>query len=600
VNNLNKQIQQVTERIRERSQKSRSAYLTICEENFGYAPKRAHLSCGNLAHAFAGCGATDKELLAEGLVPNLGIITAYNDMLSAHKTYETYPEKIREFANEFKGTAQVAGATPAMCDGVTQGQPGMDLSLLSRDIIALAAGIGLSHDMFDGAISLGICDKIVPGLLIGNLSFGHLPTIFMPGGPMHSGISNDEKAKIRQDFAEGKIDRNALLKGESDSYHSPGTCTFYGTANSNQMLMEIMGMQLPGSSFVNPDTAMRTGLNREAVQTLINNVKIKDINRSVGYIIDEKAIVNGVIGLLATGGSTNHTLHLIAIAKAAGIKLTWQDFSDLASVIPLITRIYPNGPADVNHFHAAGGMAFVIYTLLENGLLHEDVNTILGKGLRNYTKDPKLDEKNINYVDGPVQSLNEKIIRSAQSPFDKTGGLKVLIGNIGTAIIKTSAVDPSHHTVEAQAIVFDDQDDLIKQFKADALNRDFIAVLPFQGPKYKGMPELHKLTPTLTILQKRGYKVGLITDGRMSGASGKIPAAIHVSPEACEGGLIGKIETGDLLKLNADEGTLECLDQEVSNRAIRKLDYQNNSHGRSLFNNLRNIVGSSEEGAGIL
>jgi len=335
VNKLNKHIQQVTERIRERSQKSRAAYLTICEENFGHAPKRAHLSCGNLAHAFAGCGATDKKLLAEGLVPNLGIITAYNDMLSAHKTYETYPKIIREFANEFKGTAQVAGATPAMCDGVTQGQPGMDLSLLSRDIIALSAGIGLSHDMFDGAISLGICDKIVPGLLIGNLSFGHLPTIFMPGGPMHSGISNDEKAKIRQDFAEGKIDRSALLKGESDSYHSPGTCTFYGTANSNQMLMEIMGMQLPGSSFVNPDTAMRTGLNREAVQTLINNVKIKDINRSVGYIIDEKAIVNGVIGLLATGGSTNHTLHLIAIAKAAGIKLTWQDFSDLASVIPL-------------------------------------------------------------------------------------------------------------------------------------------------------------------------------------------------------------------------------------------------------------------------
>jgi len=600
VSKLNQNIERVTDRIRERSGELRSRYLEKCEGNFNRSVSRAHLSCGNLAHGFAACGVDDKKRLSEGIEPNIGIITAYNDMLSAHKTYEDYPKRIRGYANEFEGTAQVAGATPAMCDGVTQGQPGMDLSLLSRDVIALSTAIGLSHDMFDGAVSLGICDKIVPGLLIGNLSFGHLPTVFMPGGPMHTGITNDEKARIRQDYAEGKIDRSELLKGESDSYHSPGTCTFYGTANSNQMLMEIMGLQLPGSSFVNPDTPMRSALNREAVKILIENIRTKDIKRSVGFIIDAKAIVNGVVGLLATGGSTNHTLHLLAIAKAAGIKLIWDDFSELAEVVPLITRIYPNGPADVNHFHASGGMPYVIYTLLENGLLHEDVNTILGSGLRKFTMEPKLINDQIVYKEGPKESLNSKVIRSAEEPFDSAGGLKVLKGNLGTAIIKTSAVDPEHRSVEAKAIVFDDQDDLINRFKAGELDQDFIAILPFQGPRQKGMPELHKLTPTLTVLQKRGFKVGLITDGRMSGASGKVPAAIHVSPEACDGGVIGKLRDGDRIRLNATEGLLECLEDRIEKRPMRTSDIYNDSHGRGLFENLRKIVGKSEDGAGIL
>lgn len=592
-------IAKVTDRIRSRSSETRSAYIERCNKNFDQSIRRAHLSCGNLAHGFAACGATDKEFLSAGEEPNLGIITAYNDMLSAHKTYEDYPKRIRTYANEFSSTAQVAGATPAMCDGVTQGQPGMDLSLLSRDIIALSTAIGLSHDMFDGVINLGICDKIVPGLLIGNLSFGHLPSVFMPGGPMTSGISNSEKAKIRQDFAEGKIGREELLKGESDSYHSPGTCTFYGTANSNQMLMEIMGLQLPGSSFVNPGTPMREALDREAVKVLVKNIRTKEINRSVGFILDEKVIVNGVVGLLATGGSTNHTLHLVAIARAAGIKLTWDDFSDLAEEIPLITRIYPNGLADVNQFHASGGMSYVIHTLRENGMLHDDVNTILGPGLRKYTMEPKLINGNVVYKSGPDQSLNTKIIRPVNEPFDPKGGLKVLKGNLGIAVVKTSAVEQENRRVEAEAIVFADQDELIQRFKDGELDRDFIAVLPFQGPKQKGMPELHKLTPTLTVLQKRGYRVGLVTDGRMSGASGKVPAAIHVSPEACDGGAIGKIQDGDVIQLDAEKGVLECVEN-IENRPSREVIANEESHGRDLFQNLRKIVGKSEDGAGIL
>ena len=597
---INKKIQEITDRIIERSKSERDSYLESVAFNFKNSRSRNQMSCGNLAHAFAGCGTSDKKIISEGIEPNIGIISAYNDMLSAHKPYEHYPEEIRLYANEMNATVQVAGGTPAMCDGVTQGQPGMDLSLLSRDIIALSAAIGLSHDMFDGVMNLGICDKIVPGLLIGNLSFGHLHSMFIPGGPMPTGISNEEKGRIRQEFAEGKIGREELLKGESDSYHSPGTCTFYGTANSNQMLMEIMGLQLPGSSFVNPDTIMRRALNKEAVRLLLNNIRTKDESRTIGRIIDEKCIVNGIIGLLATGGSTNHTLHLVAIAKAAGISINWQDFSDLSEVIPSITKVYPNGAADVNHFHAAGGMAYVTKTLLEEGLLHEDVNTIMGRGLTLYTKEPKLVSGAIKYEAGPKASLNDSIIRAAGNPFQATGGLKVLKGNIGISVIKTSAVDPIHYFVEADAIVFDDQDDLITAFQAGELDKDFIAVIPFQGPKHKGMPELHKLTPSLTILQKRGFKVALITDGRMSGASGKVPAAIHVSPEASTGGVIGKIKTGDRITIDAKNGVFNCLEKGIENRPNRTVQYNDMSHGRQLFKNLRGLISGSEEGAGIL
>ncbi len=597
---INKKIQEITDRIIERSKESRASYLQMIRTNFDSGVKRNKLSCGNLAHGFAGCDSGDKSLISEGVQPNLGIITAYNDMLSAHKPYETYPHELRNYANELNASIQVAGATPAMCDGVTQGQAGMDLSLMSRDVIALSTAIGLSHDMFDGVVNLGICDKIVPGLMIGNLSFGHLPAVFLPGGPMESGITNDEKARIRRDFAEGKIGRAELLKGESDSYHSPGTCTFYGTANSNQMLMEIMGLQLPGSSFVNPDTEMRRALNKEGIRTILNNIRSKNPAFSIGEMVNEKTMVNGIIGLLATGGSTNLTIHLIAIAKAAGIKITWDDFSDLSDIIPLIARVYPNGPADVNHFHAAGGMAFLITTLLENNLLHEDVTTILGKGMHQYTREPKLIDGAITYSEGPKNSGNTAIIRPASDPFNASGGLKVLKGNFGTSIIKTSAVSSEFHIIEEEAIVFQDQEELMAEFKADRLNKNFIAVLPFQGPRQKGMPELHNLTPSLTILQKRGFNVALVTDGRMSGASGKVPAAIHVSPEAALGGAIGKIKTGDRIRLDAVEGTLTCLSSDLSDRPTRSVEYHDHSHGRTLFKNLRNLISDSETGAGFL
>lgn len=596
---INRKIEEITDRIRSRSEKERSNYLKKIESNFKPLSYRSELSCGNLAHGFAGCGEKDKNTIAEGKLPNLGLVTAYNDMLSAHKTYEDYPKLLRKFANECNATLQVAGATPAMCDGVTQGKEGMDLSLLSRDVIAFSTAIALSHDMFDGSMNLGICDKIVPGLMIGNLSFGHLPGIFVPGGPMESGIPNEEKARIRQLFAEGKIGREELLKGESDSYHSPGTCTFYGTANSNQMLMEIMGLQLPGSSFVNPGTDLRNALNKEAVSTLVNNINQKSLERTIGFLVNEKTIVNGIIGLLATGGSTNHTLHLPAIAKAAGIIIDWDDFSELSEIVPLLCRIYPNGAADVNHFHASGGMGYLIRTLLENGLLHEDVMTVKGKGLDSYTKEPKIINGELEFVDGSEQSLNESILRSVKNPFSPTGGLKVLKGNIGTSVIKTSAVDPENLMVEAEAIVFDDQDDLIMAFKNDELNKDFIAVIPFQGPRHKGMPELHKLTPSLTILMKRGYKVGLITDGRMSGASGKVPSAIHLYPEASEGGNISKIQTGDLIRLDVENGVVECLEKEFDKRATRTVPYVHESHGRELFTKLRTLISSSESGASL-
>ena len=598
---MNSSITKVTERIKERSKSSREKYLSDMAKSHQEGVSRQGMSCGNLAHASAGCGTHEKNELHGDTTPNIGIITAYNDMLSAHKPFEHFPQQIRDFAIKHKAVAQVAGAVPAMCDGVTQGQPGMELSLFSRDVVAMSTAVGLSHNLFDAVLCLGICDKIVPGLLIGSLRFGHLPTIFVPGGPMHSGISNDEKSQIRQAFAEGKIGREELLKGESDSYHSPGTCTFYGTANSNQMLMEIMGLQLPGSSFVNPNTELRSLLTEEAVKVAATNSKL-GLDRSLMHIITEESIVNGIIGLLATGGSTNHTIHLIAIARAAGIIINWDDMSDLSDVIPLITRMYPNGAADVNHFHAAGGMSYVISTLLEHGLLHENVTTIIGSGLHRYTQEPKIDTNRLIWVDGPKESLNKSIIRSASEPFSIDGGIKILQGNLGRAVIKTAAVESDHRKIEAPAIVFLEQQDLIDAFKKDELNKDFIAVLPFQGPKQNGMPELHQLTPTLTILQKRGYKVALVTDGRMSGASGKVPSAIHLCPEAKDGGMIAKIRTGDLIHLDAIKGELSCPNfEEISLRECMIKDGDNTfGYGRELFGNFRSIVSASEEGASVL
>lgn len=593
-------IAEITDRIVERSSTTRKAYLEQIDAAFLTGVHRSTLNCGNLAHGFAACNQHDKDALAADIVPNLGIITAYNDMLSAHQVYEDYPKAIKQYANEFGAVAQVAGGVPAMCDGVTQGQPGMELSLYSRDVIALSSAIGLTHNMFDAALYLGICDKIVPGLLMSALRFGHLPAVFMPGGPMPSGISNEEKSQIRQAFAEGKIGRAELLKGESDSYHSPGTCTFYGTANSNQMLMEIMGLHLPGSSFVNPNTQLRDLLNKEAVKVATQNVRLGK-ERSLAYLFDEKTVVNGIIGLLATGGSTNHTIHLIAIARAAGILINWDDMSDLSAIVPLITRMYPNGAADVNHFHAAGGMGFVIRTLLDNNLLHEDVQTIIGKGMRAYTQEPKIQDGKLVWQEGAAQSLNLSIIRPASEPFTTDGGIKLLKGNLGRAVIKTAAVAPEHRIVEAPAIVFYEQADLIAAFKRGELDKDFIAVVPFQGPKFNGMPELHSLTPTLTILQKKGFKVGLVTDGRMSGASGKVPAAIHLTPEAYDGGLISKIQTGDLIRLDSENGVIEVLNATVvSHRTAIQKDNSQFQFGRELFAKLRAGVSMSEEGASFI
>ena len=593
-------IAQITERIVQRSNTTRKAYLAQTEAAYLGGVHRSTLNCGNLAHGFAACNQHDKTALAADIVPNLGIITAYNDMLSAHQVYEDYPKAIKQYANEFGAVAQVAGGVPAMCDGVTQGQPGMELSLYSRDVIALSSAIGLTHNMFDAALYLGICDKIVPGLLMSALRFGHLPAVFIPGGPMPSGISNEEKSQIRQAYAEGKIGREELLKGESDSYHSPGTCTFYGTANSNQMLMEIMGLHLPGSSFVNPNTQLRDLLNKEAVKVAIQNVRLGK-EGSLANLFDEKTVVNGIIGLLATGGSTNHTIHLIAIARAAGIIINWDDMSDLSAIVPLITRMYPNGAADVNHFHAAGGMGFVIRTLLDSNLLHEDVQTIIGKGMRAYTQEPKIQNGTLVWQEGATQSLNLSVIRPASEPFTADGGIKLLKGNLGRAVIKTAAVAPEHRVVEAPAIVFYEQADLIAAFKRGELDKDFIAVVPFQGPKFNGMPELHSLTPTLTILQKKGYKVGLVTDGRMSGASGKVPAAIHLTPEAYDGGLISKIQTGDLIRLDSEHGIIEVLnDAVVAQRAAIQKDNSQFHFGRELFTKLRAGVSMSEEGASFI
>ncbi len=598
---LHARIQTVTERIRKRSQATRSAYLARLDAAVARGPKRRHLSCTNLAHGFAACPASDKAALRAGAQPNIAIVSSYNDMLSAHQPLERFPELIKAAAREAGAVAQFAGGVPAMCDGVTQGQPGMELSLFSRDVIAMGTAVALSHDMFDAALCLGVCDKIVPGLLIGALHYGHLPTVFVPGGPMSSGLPNDEKARVRNLYEQGLVDRDALLETESKSYHGPGTCTFYGTANSNQMLMEVMGLHLPGSAFVHPNTELRDALTAAAAKRAAAITALGDEFIPVGRVIDERAVVNGIVGLLATGGSTNHTMHLVAIARAAGIRIDWNDFSDLSDVVPLLARVYPNGKADVNHFHAAGGMGYLIRELLDAGLLHEDVLTVAGQGLRRYADEPWLDAGRLAWREAPGTSGDDTVLRPAAAPFSADGGLKLLTGNLGRSVIKVSAVKSEHRVVEAPVQVFDDQDAVVAAFKAGELDRDVVVVVRFQGPRANGMPELHKLTPALSVLQERGFSVALLTDGRMSGASGKVPAAIHVTPEALAGGPIAKLRDGDRVRLDAEAGTLEALVDpgEWGAREAVRADLSRNAHGfgRELFTGFRRLAASAEEGA---
>ena len=591
----------ITQRIIERSRPTRAAYLDrIRAAHHAGRLERSQLGCTNLAHAFAAAPHAVKIELQQEKTPNLGIVSAYNDMVSAHQPLQIFPTWIKEEALKHGATAQFAGGTPAMCDGITQGYTGMELSLFSRDVIAMSTAVALSHQMFDAALYLGVCDKIVPGLLIGALSFGHLPAIFVPAGPMTSGISNDEKAKTRQLFAEGKVGRDALLESEMASYHSPGTCTFYGTANSNQMMMEMMGLHMPNTAFVNPNTPMREALTRAAAAHIATAVRHNTI-LPVGEMVSEKSIVNAIVGLMATGGSTNHTMHVVAFARAAGIIVNWDDFNEISDIIPLLTRVYPNGKADVNHFAAAGGLAFVIRELLDAGLMHEDVDTVVGHGMRAYTKEPFMIEGKLEWRDAAAQSGDDNVIRTAANPFSADGGLRLMKGNIGRSVIKVSAVAPDHRVIEAPAIVFDDQRDVLAAFDRGELERDFIAVVRFQGPRANGMPELHKLTPQLSILQSRGFKVALVTDGRMSGASGKVPAAIHMSPEALLGGAIGKIRTGDLIRFDAEKGELDVLINEAEwlAREHAHADLRKNAHGtgRELFAGFRSLSSSAETGA---
>ena len=601
---IHARVAEVTQRIVARSHDARSRYLDRLEAAADQAKTpRAKLGCANQAHAFAAAPANDKARLAVGRTPNLGIVTAYNDMLSAHQPYETYPEMIRRAARAAGATAQVAGGVPAMCDGVTQGEAGMELSLFSRDVIALATAVALSHQTFDAAVYLGICDKIVPGLVIGALSFGHLPAVFVPAGPMTSGISNTEKSHIRQLYAERKVGRDELLKSEMGAYHGPGTCTFYGTANTNQMLMEIMGLHLPGAAFINPGTKLRDALTEEAARRALSLTASGNGYTPIGRMLDERVFVNGIVGLHATGGSTNHTIHLIAMANAAGVTLTWDDFSQLAEVTPLLARVYPNGKADVNHFHAAGGMAFLIRELLDGGLLHDDVATVAGD-LRAYATEPFLEEDGgVVWRDIPAQSADSNVLRGMLSPFDSSGGLRVLHGDLGNAVIKLSAVHPERHVVEAPAIVFHSQEQLQDAFKAGELDRDFIAVVRFQGPKANGMPELHKLMPPLGVLQDRGFKVALVTDGRLSGASGKVPAAIHVTPEAVNGGGIAKVIDGDIIRVDGDAGKLSVLvsPEEWASRPLAQADLSANAFGcgRDLFAMFRANVSGADTGAAV-
>ena len=595
---LNPTIARVTERIIKRSEDTRSAYLERMKALGDQGPRRAHLTCGNQAHAYAAMGSDQATLMAERQ-PNLGIVTAYNDMLSAHQPFQRFPELIKDAAREYGATAQVAGGVPAMCDGVTQGQMGMELSLFSRDVIAMAAGIALSHNTFDAAIYLGVCDKIVPGLVMATGTFGFLPSIFLPAGPMPSGLPNDEKAKVRQQFAKGEVGRDELMRAEMASYHSPGTCTFYGTANSNQMLMEFMGLHLPGASFVQPNTDLRDALTREGTKRISEITALGDRYTPAYQVLSERAFVNGIVGLMATGGSTNLVLHLPAMARAAGIMLEIEDFDEISSVTPLMAKVYPNGLADVNHFHAAGGLGYMINDLLDAGLLHNDVTTVMGQGLDAYRQEPKLTENGITFVQGTTESQNDKILRPSSDPFQKTGGLKQLSGNLGTGMIKISAVAPERHVIEAPVRVFHDQESVKNAFKAGEFTDDTIVVVRFQGPRSNGMPELHGLTPTLAVLQDRGLKVALVTDGRMSGASGKVPAAIHMSPEAALGGPLAKLIDGDVVQLDATNGTLTVLADDFDARPVATMDLSQNSAGlgRELFEVFRENVGLATNGA---
>ena len=598
---LNPIIQNVTDKIQKRSEVSRESYINRMNAARKDGPKRAHLTCGNQAHAYAPV-VEDQERLIEGIGGNIGIINAYNDMLSAHQPFQKYPDIIKKVARLSGGTAQVAAGVPSMCDGITQGQTGMELSLFSRDAIAMSAAIGLSHNVFDTTIYLGVCDKIVPGMVISAATFGHLPAIFLPAGPMPTGQSNDEKAKIRQDFAEGKADRSDLMAAEMASYHGPGTCTFYGTANSNQMLMEFMGLHLPGASFVPPNSDLRNALNIQGIKQVLANTVLGETYFPTSEILNEKAWVNGIVGLMATGGSTNLVLHIPAMARAAGVILVPQDFVDISAIVPLLAKVYPNGLADVNHFHAAGGLPYLIMQLLDAGLLHEDVKTIMGPGLRHFGHQAVLADGKVGYSKAPKKSLNQKILRPVDDPFQISGGLQNLTGNLGMAVIKISAVAEDRRFIEAPAAVFHSQDAVKKAFQSDALNRDVIVVLRYQGPSANGMPELHNLTPFLAIIQDRGFKVALVTDGRMSGASGKVPAAIHLSPEAAAGGPIAQIQDGDMLRLNAVTGTLETLAENWQDRHIIHPELSENEEGmgRELFSMFRRTAGPASQGAGVV
>ena len=599
---LNTRLDLVTQRIIERSRASRGLYLQSVAAQRKAGTQRAGMGCANMAHTTAALSASDKLKIHAERAPHVGIVTAYNDMLSAHQPFEHYPELLRSATRRMGASAQVAGGVPAMCDGITQGESGMELSLFSRDVIALSTAVALSHKVFDAALILGVCDKIVPGLFMGAVQFGHLSTIFVPAGPMTSGLSNDAKAKVRQQYAQGLVGREALLESEAQAYHSPGTCTFYGTANSNQMLMEIMGLHLPGSSFVNPGTELRQALTEAALARALSNTgRTGQPAVCMADIVSERSVVNGIVGLLATGGSTNHTIHLVAMARAAGVLIDWDDFAELSAVVPLLARVYPNGSADVNHFHAAGGMGFLMRELMNNGLLHTEVTTVMGQGLQAYTQEPWLDQGVLAWREVPSISADTSVLRPVSEPFSADGGLRLLQGNLGRSVVKVSAVKPEHRVVRAPAVVVSDQQDLLALFNAGALERDFVAVVRYQGPRANGMPELHKLTPPLAVLQDKGFKVALVTDGRMSGASGKVPAAIHLSPEALADGPIARVQDGDMITLDCERGLLHVEVDEATwaARAVRHPDLSHNAHGtgRELFGMFRQHASTAETGA---
>ncbi|WP_337264401.1 MULTISPECIES: phosphogluconate dehydratase [unclassified Serratia (in: enterobacteria)] len=598
---INHTLSRITQRIIERSTPSRTAYLARIAAARSQTVHRSQLACGNLAHGFAACQSSDKAALKNMVRSDIAIITAYNDMLSAHQPYENYPQRLKQALHSVGAVGQVAGGVPAMCDGVTQGQDGMELSLMSRDVIAMSAAIGLAHNMFDGALFLGICDKIVPGLVMSALSFGHLPAVFVPAGPMSSGLPNKEKVRVRQLYAEGKADRHALLEAEAASYHGIGTCTFYGTANTNQMVMEVMGLHLPGASFVHPDTPLRDALTDAAARQVTRLTETSGHYLPIGQLVDEKVVVNGMVALLATGGSTNLTMHMVAMARAAGIIINWDDFSELSDAVPLLCRIYPNGPADINQFQAAGGVQLVVRELLKHGLLHQDVHTVAGFGLERYTQEPWLDNGQLAWRDGAQSSLDNNVIASVAAPFEPHGGTKVLSGNLGRAVMKTSAVPADNQIIEAPALVFESQHDIVPAFEAGKLNQDCVVVVRFQGPQANGMPELHKLMPPLGVLMDRGFKVALVTDGRLSGASGKVPAAIHVTPEASTGGMLAKIQNGDLIRVNGRTGELQLLVDaaELAQRTAYQpeLGAGHLGCGRELFSALRSQLSGAEQGA---